>query len=394
MSAGRAAAEWGQARITRYLLVAVFIATFDRAVVTPMFVGMAQDFGTTLATITLSASAYYFAYGLAQPVWGIVSDRLGRISTMRLALVLAAAADLASIVPMPIEPFIALRAVAGAAMAGVFPTAIIFIGDTIPDDRKRQPVIASLMTGVALGLTMGTVLGGIGISTIGWQAFFVANAAVSILLAWLVRDMPNPRPEGGRLPVATAFRIVLSNRWSWLLYALVFVEAGVLLGVFALIPAALETSGSTAAVAGLVAGGYGLSVLVTSMVVRRMSVHAPPHLLLAVGGTAAAVGFAVLAVHVSAALVLVSVVMQGIAWVFMHTTLQTWATTLSDRARATAVSLFAGCMFLGSALGTLLAGIGLESEGPTLLFGAAALIMVALTVAATATRRRYSLRLG
>lgn len=386
--------QWSRARTTRYLVVAVFVATFDRSVISPMFIGMAQDFDTTLATITLSASAYYFAYGLAQPLWGIVSDRLGRISTMRLALVLAAAADLLSVIPMPIEPFIVMRAVAGAAMAGVFPTALIFIGDTIENDRERQPVIASLMTGVALGLTLGTVLGGIGISTIGWQAFFVANALASVGLAWLVRSMPNPRPEGGRLPVATAFRIVLSNHWSWLLYALVFVEAGVLLGVFILIPAALETSGSTAAVAGLVAGGYGLSVLGTSVIVRRMSLKAPPHILLAIGGTAATLGFALLALQVSAALVLASVMLQGVAWVFMHTTLQTWATTLSDQARATAVSLFAGFMFLGNAVGTLLAGILLQSQGTRVLFTTAAVTMVLLTAVAAASRRRYSLRLG
>jgi predicted MFS family arabinose efflux permease len=386
--------HWSQARISRFLVVAVFIATFDRSVVTPMFLGMAQDFHTDLATITLSASAYYFAYGLAQPVWGIISDRLGRTSTMRLALALAALADVLSVVPMPIEAFIVMRAVAGAAMAGVFPTTLIFIGDTIPDDRERQPAIARLMTGVAMGLTLGTVLGGIGIATIGWQAFFLSTAVASTVLAWLLRSMPNPRPSGGRLPILVSFRIVLTDRWPWLLYGLVFTEAGLLLGVLALIPSALESSGSTAVVAGAVTGAYGLAVLGTSMIVRRMSLHAPAHTLLAIGGTSATLGFCILAFQVSVATVLVSVLLQGVAWVFMHTTLQTWATTLSDRARATAVSLFAGCMFLGNAFGTFIAGSVLQNEGPRLLFGAAAILMVPLTIVATMSRQRYANRLG
>jgi predicted MFS family arabinose efflux permease len=386
--------EWTQARISRYLVVAVFVATFDRSVVTPMFLGMAQDFHTDLATITLSASAYFFAYGLAQPAWGIASDRLGRISTMRLALVLAAFADVISVVPMPIEAFIVLRAVAGAAMAGVFPTTLIFIGDTIPDDRERQPAIARLMTGVAMGLTLGTVLGGIGIATVGWQVFFLSTALAAVLMARLLRSMPNPRPSGGRLPILAAFKIVLTNNWSWLLYGLVFVEAALLLGVLALIPSALESSGSSAVIAGTVTGAYGLSVLGTSMLVRRMSVRLPAYALLAIGGTAAAMAFGILAVRVSVATVLISVLLQGVAWVYMHTTLQTWATTLSDRARATAVSLFAGCMFLGNAVGTFIAGTVLQNEGTRPLFGTAAILMVPLTITAAISRRRYTDRLG
>jgi predicted MFS family arabinose efflux permease len=125
-----------------------------------------------------------------------------------------------------------------------------------------------------------------------------------------------------------------------------------------------------------------------------MSLHASAHVLIGIGGVAATIGFALLAVRVSAAVVLVSVVLQGIAWVFMHTTLQTWATTLSDRARATAVSLFAGFMFVGNAVGTFVAGFVLQDEGPRLLFATATLLMMLLTIAAVISRRRYALHLG
>jgi predicted MFS family arabinose efflux permease len=386
--------QWSVERTIRFLPFAVFVATFDRAVVAPMLLGMGQDFDVDLATITLSASAYYLAYGLAQPVWGLVSDRLGRIATMRLALVLAGAMDLVSVIPMSIEPFIVTRAIAGAMMAGVFPTAVIFIGDTIADNTRRQPAIAGLQTGVALGLTLGTVLGGIGIATFGWQAFFVATAIACFIIAWVVRNMPNPKPGADRVPAIESFRVVLSNHWSWVLYVLVFVEAGVLLGVFALVPASLEQTGASSAVAGIAAAGYGISVLLTSMVVRRVAVRVPAHLFLLVGGTSAALGFALLAVSVTPVTVFVSVALQGVAWVGMHTTLQTWATTLSDRARATAVSLFAGFMFLGNGVGASIAGYVLDFEGSTALYLGATLVAIVLTVASVFGRHRYAVRLG
>ena len=155
--------RWSPEKMVAFLPYAAFVATFDRAVVAPMLVGMAADFRVDLQTITLYASAYYLAYGLAQPIWGIISDQIGRIATLRLALVLAGIADLVSIIPMDIDFFIASRAAAGGVMAGVFPAAVIFLGDAIEDRGKRQSAITQLQTGVAMGLATGTAIGGIGI---------------------------------------------------------------------------------------------------------------------------------------------------------------------------------------------------------------------------------------
>lgn len=385
---------WSLARTARFLPFAVFVATFDRAVIGPMLVTMGQDFDVDLQEITLSVSAYLLLYGLAQPVWGLISDRLGRIATLRLALVLAAVTDLLSIVPMALEPFILVRALAGATMAGVFPTAVIFLGDTISDPRQRQSSIASLQTGVALGLSLGTVLGGIGVVLIGWQAFFASTAVVCLVLAVVLRRAPNPKPGDERLPIPVAFKEVGRNPWAWFLYAVVFLEAASLLGGFNLVPAALEETGRSPAVAGLVTGTYGIFVLLTSQVVRRTTQRIRPERFLLIGGVSATTGFALLIWSVSPATVLISCGLQGIAWVTMHTTLQTWATTLSSTARATAVSLFAGFMFLGNGAGAFIAGTLLDFSGSIALFTTVTVGTISLTIVSVAGARRYGNRLG
>ncbi|MHB1067347.1 MAG: MFS transporter [Candidatus Nanopelagicales bacterium] len=384
--------EWTPRRVTLALLAGVFISTFPRFLMPPMLLAMAADFGTTLTTITLAASAYFFVYGLAQPLWGLVSDRIGRVRTMRTALVLAAIGDLASTIPMPVEAFVVVRGLSGAFMAGVFPAAIIYIGDAVKDPRQRQPVIATLMSGVAIGITLGTLLGGLGVGTLGWRPMFWIAAGGSLLVSWSVRRLPEPVREPAP-PVREAFRIVLSSGWSWVLYALVFVEAGVLLGGFAMIPASIEVAGGTPAVAGLLTASYGLSVLAMSAAARRASAHVAAARLLVVGGVGAVLGFGLLAIGLSAPLVVASVVLQGVAWVFMHSTLQTWATSLTVRARATAVSLFAGFMFLGNAVGTFLAGLALEDAGSQALFLIATFVAALLTATAAAARRRFEHRL-
>ncbi|MBI1350605.1 MAG: MFS transporter [Actinomycetales bacterium] len=385
---------WTLARTARFLPFAVFVATFDRSVVAPMLVTMGQDFDVDLTTITISVSVYLLAYGLAQPIWGLISDRLGRIATLRLALVLAAAMDLVSVIPMDIGPFIGVRALAGATMAGVFPTAVIFLGDTIENPRQRQSSIASLQTGVALGLSLGTILGGIGVLVVGWQAFFVTTAVVCLGLAVVLRRSPNPRPGDDRLPVLVAFREVARNPWAWFLYGLVFLEAAALLGGFNLVPAALERTGRSAAIAGLATGSYGLSVLISSQVVRRSTDRISSAGFLLIGGVSASLGFALLIAVVNPVSVLISCSLQGIAWVTMHTTLQTWATTLSNAARAMAVSLFAGFMFLGNGVGAFITGSLLDFRGAATMFTVVTAGTIVLTVLSVQGARRYAHRLG
>ena len=379
-------------RVIAALLAGVFISTFARFLMPPMLLAMSTDFAVTLAVISLAASAYFLTYGLAQPVWGVISDRIGRVAVMRLALLSSATLDALSAIPMPVSLFIVTRALSGACMAGVFPAALIYVGDAIKNPRDRQPRIALLMSGVAIGITLGTLAAGLGVETIGWRAFYLITAALSVAVALFVARVPEPQ-RGPTLPVAQAFAIVLTDRWSLLLYGLVFVEAGILLGGFAMIPASIELAGGTPAIAGLLTAGYGISVLVMSTIARYASAKLAAAVLLVIGGSGAIIGFGLLALSISPILVVVSVTLLGVAWVFMHSTLQTWATSLSSEARATAVSLFAGFMFLGNGVGTLLAGWGLENAGARSLFLTVTCIALLLTVIAAISRRRFESRI-
>jgi MFS family permease len=80
-----------EARTTpiRLLQAAAFVATFDRFAMPPMLVAIAVDLGAPLGEVVRAAGLYFLVYGLSQPVWGSVSDRFGRVATMRVTLFLA-----------------------------------------------------------------------------------------------------------------------------------------------------------------------------------------------------------------------------------------------------------------------------------------------------------------
>ena len=80
----------------RLLQATAFVSTLDRFAMPPMLVVIAHDLGVPLADVVRAAGIYFFAYGLSQPLWGAVSDRLGRVRTMRLTLLMAALCTLGS----------------------------------------------------------------------------------------------------------------------------------------------------------------------------------------------------------------------------------------------------------------------------------------------------------
>ncbi|VEW13907.1 Arabinose efflux permease [Brevibacterium casei] len=79
----------------------------------------------------------------------------------------------------------------------------------------------------------------------------------------------------------------------------------------------------------------------------------------------------------------------GATWSFLHSSLQTWSTSVLPRVRGTVVSLFAGFLFAGSALGAWAGGVLGDHGEWTLLFAITAVLALVLTVAVVLSRRAY-----
>ena len=71
-------------RRLRLLQLAALTSTCDRFAIAPLLVVISLDLGTSLGAVAVVASVYYLAYGLMQPVWGLISDRVGRVRVGRV----------------------------------------------------------------------------------------------------------------------------------------------------------------------------------------------------------------------------------------------------------------------------------------------------------------------
>ena len=375
----------------RLLQLAAFFSSFDRFAIAPMLLTIAASLGASLTEVAATASLYYLLYGLMQPVWGMLSDRLGRVRVMRLTLFGAAVAGVLSSLAPNLTVLIVARALAGGLFAAVIPASLVYIGDTV-SMGSRQKALADLMAASAVGTALATVLGGLAAYLDGWRVAFAAPALAGAALAVLLARLPEPKAfseqkrEG---PLVQAGR-VLVQPWALVVVGIALVEGAVILGFLTFLAPSLESAGFSPAVAGLAVGLYGLAVLGWTRAVKLVANRLGASALILIGAGMLSLGYASGAVGQSLANVSAAAILVGGGFAFMHSTLQTWATEVVPEARATVISLFAAALFAGSGVATMAAAPLAEAGSFDLLFALAALVAVPLGLLAGLARHRYS----
>ncbi len=252
------------------LAAAGFMSSFDRFAIGPMLVVMATDLGEPLAAVVALAGAYFLAYGLSQPLWGVLSDRLGRVRLIQFTLLVGGAASIASGFAPNLAVLLVLRIIAGACFGAVVPTSLTYVGDTV-ELSARQRALSDLMATMAVGTALATALSGLLAHSFGWRSVFVLSGVCSLIPGLLVGRLPEPQraPVAGN--IAVQLQTAIANRWALLLYALVMVEGGALLGMLTLLPPALSEHGVNVSLAGLATAAYGVGVMAFSRLVRPLA---------------------------------------------------------------------------------------------------------------------------
>lgn len=378
---------------TRLLQFATFTSTFDRFAIAPMLVAISHDLGASLGETAWAASGYFLLYGIMQPLWGIASDRLGRVRVMQVGLAGAALSGTISALVPTVVTLVLARALTGAFFAAVIPASLVYVGDSVPMDN-RQSALTDMMAANALGTASGTAVAGFVASLLSWRLGFLLPAVVALVLVALLAQLPEYRCEfRPRNPFVQLVHIA-TMPWPRLILVLAAVEGGILLGILIYLAPALQASGNTTSIAGLVVAAYGLAVMAWSRVVKRLIPLLPAGLLMGLGGIMFIGGYAIVTHALTVGTVLVAAIVLGGGWAFMHSTLQTWATDVAPGARAAAVGLFVACVFGGGAIGTAIVAPLAGSHQFSRIFAFAMLASIPLTIVGTLGRSFYSLQEG
>jgi len=161
--------------------------------VAPLLVPMASTFHMSLAAVSGVASLYFLAYGLLPTLYGVLSDRFGRVRIIRAALVGTALADVLSALSPNLTALLVARFVTGGIACGVMPTTLVYIGDRFPF-KVRQQAITNVLVFVALGTTAGTLGAGLTAHVFSWRFFFLIPGAIALAVASVLVEQRDELP--------------------------------------------------------------------------------------------------------------------------------------------------------------------------------------------------------
>ena len=193
------------------ILTAMLLAALDQSIVTPAMPTIGGQLGNA-EYLPWIVTAYLLTATAVAPLYGKISDILGRRPTLYGALGLFLAGSLMAALAPNMFVLIAARAVQGLGGGGLFALTQIVIGDMLPPrERGRYSAWISGMWAIA-GIA-GPLLGGT-LAELHWSLIFWLNLPLGLLAIFVV-DMPLRKlvvvRHAHRLDVAGAALLVLAT---------------------------------------------------------------------------------------------------------------------------------------------------------------------------------------
>lgn len=143
-------------------------------------------------------SILYLSSAISQPVSGRLADRVGPRKVFVVGSILVAVAGFAGIFIHSLWGLVALRALIGAGTGAVYPAAMAMVRQRADALGLPPPnrVLGALATASLTTLTIGPLLAGLLVQTVGWEWIFIVNLPLALLsLAMVLVFAPRDRPR-------------------------------------------------------------------------------------------------------------------------------------------------------------------------------------------------------
>lgn len=360
------------------------LVSADARIIDPLLKVIATEFHVSKENAAWTVTAYALPYGLCQLFFGPLGDRYGKLRVMSVAMLLFAAGTAACALVPNLPVFVLLRFLTGVAAAAVIPLSLSYIGDKFAYE-DRQVALGRFMSALMMGQILSSTLGGIFGQHFSWRSIFWVFGGASALVAMLYFSEAKRFPEEKK-PERKLSLLPFWELWkradARLVLTTVFLEGCLVFGGLAYLAASMKDRYTNFGydVIGLMLAGYGLGGLFYATSVKKLVPRLGERGILTLGGSLIATAYMLFAFLPLWWLFPIAVVLFGMGYFTMHGTLQTRATELDPKARATAVSLFAFAFFLGQALGPAVLGRVIAATSYTVGFGAASISVLALAL--------------
>jgi len=180
------------------LFAGLFVVMVGFGIIIPILPMYAKQLGASSLHLGMIMATFSFFQFIFAPIWGTVSDRIGRKPVLMIGLTGYMLSHLVNALANSVAMLFVSRALGGILSSAVLPTAMAFISD-VTGERERGAGMGVFGAAMGAGVIFGPSIGGfVSHFTHSFRApFFVAAGLVVLLipLAWayLPESLPRER---------------------------------------------------------------------------------------------------------------------------------------------------------------------------------------------------------
>lgn len=190
-------------RLMPFLILCYLIAYIDRTNIGFAALTMNADLGISSAAFGIGGSLFFVAYVLFEMPSNIAQQKFGARRWIARIMISWGLVGIAMAFMTGTTMFYVLRFLLGAAEAGFFPGAVLFITQWFPR-RQRASMVALFMVAIPMSNVLGSPLAALLLSLdgmagqAGWQWLFILEAIPAILLGLVALLVLSDGPADAR----------------------------------------------------------------------------------------------------------------------------------------------------------------------------------------------------
>ncbi|PIA15815.1 MFS general substrate transporter [Coemansia reversa NRRL 1564] len=175
--------------------ILIFISALDATIVATTYVPIGNELNA-LDSAEWIILSYLITLTALQPLYGSISDLLGRVEAIVVAILIFLVGSILCAVSKTMPMLIASRAVQGIGGAGLMSLALVVIAD-IMNERQRGKYVGIFSGTYGVASAIAPVIGGAIVQNTRWQIIFWINIPFCVVaLVLIVMLLRIPRPKG------------------------------------------------------------------------------------------------------------------------------------------------------------------------------------------------------
>jgi len=369
-----------QVLILAFTLVVVMLGYGVVIPIIPFYIATMGAGGTELGLLVASYAVMRLIFG---PIWGSISDRVGRKPILMIGILGYAITMVWFGLATQLWMLFAARILSGVLSSATAPTTMAYIGDSTPV-KERGGGMGTLGAATGLGTIFGPAMGGLLAGESLSIPFFIAGGMSILALILTALFLPESLPRQNRQQSGESKMLDLHLWWSALfspmgsVLAITFIMTSGLMifyGIFGLY--ALERYAYGPDKVGIVFMAAGLvSALAQGLLAGPLTKRWGDAAIVKVGMLATAIGFGLMLLANSYATVLLTIGFFVLGTALLAPAIMALTSKRATIQQGIAMGLSNSSMSLGRIVGPLAAGIAFDINTNLPYMGGAAFMLV------------------